>query len=208
MLKPCHWGDRRRMCVGLLGGSFDPAHGGHLHVSNIAKRKLKLDQVWWLVTPQNPLKDNAPRKPLTVRIAEARAMHIPKWIHVSDMESAYGVKYTWQTVENLKIRFPRVSFVWLMGADNLLNFSHWSRWQYIFRSINIAVIDRHPFSRKSLFGKAAKRFSNTREVSSRACSLWNNKKPSWVFLADKKNFESSTQIKKKQILGDNKFLTN
>ena len=111
------------MYVGLLGGSFDPAHGGHLHISNIAKRKLKLDQVWWLVTPQNPLKDNVPRKSLPDRIAEAREMCVHKWIHVSDLESSYGVEYTWQTIQNLKIRFPRVSFVWLIGADNLFNFS-------------------------------------------------------------------------------------
>ncbi len=116
------------MRIGLLGGSFDPAHEGHLYVSEIARKLLKLDYVWWLVSPGNPLKPEPGA--LATRLARARiaAAHHP-FIRVSDIEQRLGTRYTIDTVTALKRRFPRVRFVWLMGSDNLEQFARWRRWQ-------------------------------------------------------------------------------
>lgn len=128
------------MRIGLLGGSFDPAHDGHLYVSDVALRALKLDYVWWLVSPGNPLKP-APAS-LAARMMGAAELAQNPRIMVTDIERRLGTRYTADTVAALKARFPGVHFIWLMGSDNLDQFSRWSRWQQIAASIPIAVVRR------------------------------------------------------------------
>jgi len=128
------------MRIGLLGGSFNPAHGGHLYVSEIARKTLRLDYVWWLVSPGNPLKSEP--APLGVRMARARnAAQAPR-IRVTDIERRLGTRYTIDTVAALQRRFPGVQFIWLMGSDNLEQFARWRRWRDIAARIPIAVVRR------------------------------------------------------------------
>jgi nicotinate-nucleotide adenylyltransferase len=128
------------MRIGLLGGSFNPAHGGHLYISEIARKALKLDYVWWLVSPGNPLKSEP--APLELRMTHARnAAQAPR-IHVTDIERRLGTRYTVDTVVALQRRFPGVHFIWLMGSDNLEQFARWRRWRDIAARIPIAVVRR------------------------------------------------------------------
>jgi nicotinate-nucleotide adenylyltransferase len=143
------------MRIGLLGGSFDPAHDGHLYVSRIALRRLKLDYVWWLVSPGNPLKPQP--APLDVRLTRARLLARDKRIIVTDLESRLGTRFTIDTVAALQRRFPMVEFVWLMGSDNLEQFSHWRRWRDIAARIPIAVVRRPGSVLASLHAPLARR---------------------------------------------------
>ena len=130
------------LTIGLLGGSFNPAHGGHLYVSLTALRRLKLDYVWWLVSPGNPLKDGRDMAPFEARLASAtRVARHPRLI-VSDIERQLGTCYTIDTVAALQRRFPGVRFVWLMGSDNLENFHHWRNWEGIARRLPLVVVQR------------------------------------------------------------------
>ena len=128
--------------VGLLGGSFNPAHRGHRAISLAALKALRLDEVWWLVSPGNPLKPAAGMAPLSVRLASARrtARHAP--IRATDIEARLGTRYTVDTLRTLTRRYPRTRFIWLMGADNLQQFDRWRQWRTIARSMPIAVIAR------------------------------------------------------------------
>jgi nicotinate-nucleotide adenylyltransferase len=131
------------MRIGLLGGSFNPAHEGHLHVSEVALKRLGLDYVWWLVSPQNPLKKTSGMAAFHRRLASARAIagaH-PR-LRVSDIEAEMGTRYTIDTVTRLRKRFPGIHFVWLMGTDNLLTFHHWRSWDRLAQSLPIAVVLR------------------------------------------------------------------
>jgi nicotinate-nucleotide adenylyltransferase len=128
------------MRIGLLGGSFNPAHNGHLYVSEIARKALKLDYVWWLVSPGNPLKSEP--APLELRMMRARnAVRAPR-IRVTDIERRLGTRYTVDTIAALQRRFPSVHFIWLMGSDNLDQFARWRRWRDIAARIPIAVVRR------------------------------------------------------------------
>ena len=134
--QPCHWlkppgpvADGLR--IGLLGGSFNPAHEGHLYVSEVALRRLGLDYVWWLVTPQNPLKGRVGLAPLEDRVRQARRIATRPRIVVMDIERALGTRYSIDTLKALQRRFPRLNFVWLMGSDNLAIFRRWKRWDWI-----------------------------------------------------------------------------
>lgn len=130
------------MRIGLMGGSFNPAHDGHLYVSKTALRQMKLDYVWWLVSPGNPLKPQAAMAPLHKRLAYARTLaHHPR-ICVTDIEGDLGTVYTLDTLKALKCRFPRLSFVWLMGSDNLMQFHRWLRWPEIAQQMPMAVVLR------------------------------------------------------------------
>ena len=128
--------------VGLLGGSFNPAHGGHRRISLEAMRALGLDEVWWLVSPGNPLKPDAGMAPLVARVASARAQARRAPIRVSAIERELGTRYTVDTLRALTRRWPKTRFVWLMGADNLAQFSRWRNWRGIARTMPIAVIAR------------------------------------------------------------------
>lgn len=133
---------KRGFAVGLLGGSFNPAHGGHRRMSIAALKRLGLDEVWWLVSPQNPLKPVAGMAPLAARLASARAAARHPRIRVSAIEAELGTQLTIDTLQALKRRFPQVRFLWLMGADNLLQFHRWAEWRTIARTVPIVVMAR------------------------------------------------------------------
>lgn len=192
---PSRWGDSRRIKIGLLGGSFNPGHEGHLHISLEAKRRLGLDQVWWLVSPQNPLKSPKGMASLDDRVSAARSMGLPSWIKVTDIEHGLGSDRTWKTLGLLKCRFPKAQFVWLMGADNLAQIPAWSRWLRIFQTVHVAVFDRSPYSPKALSGKASWRFASRRLRASKPLALWQKTKPMWVYVSQRQHSASSSEIR-------------
>lgn len=185
------------MKVGLYGGSFNPAHEGHAHVAETAKRRLGLDRVIWLVSPQNPLKDRHETASLAERMAGARELAEGPGMIVSDAETLLGSAYTIDTVRALKARFPRVKFVWIMGADSLASFHRWRGWTQIMREVPVAVVSRPWISLKSRFSPAALRFARYRRPSSRALGLAGSKPPAWVFLFGRFNFTSSTALRER-----------
>jgi nicotinate-nucleotide adenylyltransferase len=175
--------------IGLLGGSFDPAHEGHLHVSEVARRALKLDQVWWLVSPGNPLKPEP--DPFEQRLARARLVARAPFIHVTGIERQLGTRYTIDTVRALQTRFSRVDFVWLMGSDNLVQFSRWRRWRELAAAIPIAVVRRPGSVLAPLSAALARRIGVARTLGS---------PPSLVMLDGRRNEQSSTLLRS-QALG-------
>lgn len=133
--------------VGLLGGSFNPAHRGHLHISREAMKRLGLDAVWWLVSPQNPLKTADGMAPQAIRLASARAIARDQRIVATDVERKLGTRYTVDTLKALVSLHPNTRFIWLMGGDNLQSFHHWYQWRQIVRVVPIAVLLRPMYSR-------------------------------------------------------------
>ncbi len=181
--------------IGLLGGSFNPAHRGHLEISRAALGRLGLDRVWWLVSPQNPLKAARDMAPLETRLASARALARDPRILALALESALGTVYTADTVTVLVERFPRARFVWLMGADNLIQVSDWKNWETIFRTVAVAVFDRPSYSLRALAATAARRFACRRLPESAARCLAERAPPAWVFVHQRLNPQSSTGIR-------------
>ena len=183
--------------VGLLGGSFNPAHGGHLHISRLALRRLDLDEIWWLVSPQNPLKPASGMAPFEERLRDAAEIAAAdRRIHVTDIEARLGrTTYTADTLQALRRRFPRSRFVWLMGGDNLAQFPYWRHWQDIFRTVPIAVFARPGTSSKALAGAAAHRFAGARVPVTGARRLAEMTPPAWVFFHTRLDPRSATQIR-------------
>ncbi len=181
--------------IGLLGGSFNPAHAGHRHVSLEALKRLRLDRVWWLVSPQNPLKAEDGMAPLEEREAVAAAIADHPRIAVSSLETGLGTRYTIDTVKALKQRFPAVDFVWLMGADNLRQMPRWRRWQQLFREVPIAVFARSPYHSNAAYGMAAARFAGARLRPGRAVLLAGGKPPLWCYLPVRRHPASATAIR-------------
>jgi len=180
----------------LLGGSFNPAHGGHLHISLLALQRLRLDEVWWLVSPQNPLKPAKGMAPFARRLAGAAALaHGHKRITVSGIEAALGTVYTADTIRALRRRFPGTRFVWLMGGDNLAQLPRWQRWIDIVDSVPIAVFDRPEPERQALAGMAAKRYAHARISARSLHRLAGMKPPAWVFIHAKLDPSSATAIR-------------
>jgi len=165
------------MRVGLYGGSFNPAHEGHAHVAETARRRLGLDRVIWLVSPQNPLKPSHETASLAERLAGARHLAHGRNMIVSDAESQIGTRYTIDTLRVLKGRFPGVRFVWLMGADSLASFHHWRGWTQIMETAPVAVVSRPWISLKSRFSPAAKRFAHARLPNDQARGLPSRRLP-------------------------------
>ncbi len=157
------------MTIALLGGSFDPAHGGHLHVSLAALRGQGIDYVWWLVTPGNPLKPRPAS--LARRLAAARAMVRHPRIRVCALEKELGTRYTIDTLHALRRRFPRVRFVWLMGSDNLLQFSRWRAWDEIARLVPIMVVRRPGSAMATASAVLTRRFGQARRLGFPPCIL-------------------------------------
>ena len=184
-----------RARIGLLGGSFNPAHDGHLHISQLALKRLRLDEIWWLVSPQNPLKPEAGMAPLGDRLTASRALVQGRRIRVTDIEARLGTRYTVDTVTALRRRFPGVRFVWLIGADNLLELPRWHRWQDLFASVPIAVFARRPYSLRALSGPAAQRFARARLREAAAAGLADRSPPAWVFLHCRTHPASATAIR-------------
>jgi nicotinate-nucleotide adenylyltransferase len=181
--------------IGLLGGSFNPAHEGHRAVSLYALKRLGLDQIWWLVSPQNPLKSVQGMASLPERLLSARAMAAHARIIVTDIENDAGTRYTADTLSMLKRRFPRTHFVWLMGADNLTQMPHWHKWQDIFRSVPVAVFRRPTYAAGRKRGKAAVRFDKAWVPAVRGKKLASKKPPAWLLLDNRLDPESSTRIR-------------
>lgn len=194
-------GDRRRRRVGLLGGSFNPAHHGHLHISREALRRLRLDEIWWLVSPQNPLKPVSGMAPLADRVAAAAAIARDKRIKVTDIETRLGTRYTADTLRVLKRRFPRTRFVWLMGADNLAQIRRWARWQHIFHTVPIAVFARPSYCLEGLSDLSAWRFARQRVPPEQARYLADRAPPAWAFFPSRLNANSATQIRSRLAAG-------
>jgi len=166
----------------LLGGSFNPAHEGHLYISREALKRLDLDAVWWLVSPQNPLKPTRDMATLAERAAHARTVARHPRIRVTTVEAALGTRYTVETIAQLRQRFTAAHFVWLMGADNLQQLPQWRRWLEIFDSVCIAVFARQTYDSRALSGLAAHRFRGARVSAEQASTLAGRTPPAWVFL--------------------------
>lgn len=185
---------RRR--IGLLGGSFNPAHAGHRHIAELALKQLGLDEVWFLVSPGNPLKSQQGMADLSDRLASATAQAGRPGLRATAIEQALVTRFTADTLAALRRRFPRHRFVWLMGADNLAQIPRWDRWKTLFRTMPIAVFARSSYSTKALAGKAALRFSAAR-VRPRhgAARLARQDPPAWVFLHTRLHPASASAIR-------------
>ncbi len=185
----------RPLRVGLLGGSFNPAHEGHLYVSVVALERLGLDRVWWLVSPQNPLKPRTDMAPYDDRFASALAAARHPRIRVLDLERRFGTVYTVDLLRRIG-RWPGYRFVLLLGADNLAQLPRWRHWTEILARVPVAVIDRAPYSRVALVGPAARRFAAARIDPTRAHELADRPPPAWVHLAVRPHPASSTAIRR------------
>ncbi|MEO1745970.1 MAG: nicotinate-nucleotide adenylyltransferase [Pseudomonadota bacterium] len=185
------------MTVGLFGGSFNPPHEGHVLVTELGLRRLHLDQVWWMVTPGNPLKDTRDLPSLADRCALSEAINDDPRVKVTGFEAAFHVRYTAQTLALVKRRNPRVRFVWLMGADNLATFHHWQDWSRIAMTFPIAVIDRPGATLSYLSSVMAKTFDFARIDESDAALLPYFDAPAWTFLHGPRSPLSSTQLRSK-----------
>ena len=183
------------MRIGLLGGSFNPAHAGHRRLSEIARRRLGLDRVWWIVSPGNPLKRHDDLAPLDARVAEARRVAGAHWIEVTAFEAALGSVYTVDTLTFLRARHPRVHFVWLIGADNLASIHRWRHWTDIFAQMPVAVTARPGWQLYALASPAARTYSSARRPEREAATIAARKPPAWVLLTGPMSGLSSTAIR-------------
>ncbi|WP_338531859.1 nicotinate-nucleotide adenylyltransferase [Nitratireductor thuwali] len=183
------------MAVGLFGGSFNPPHAGHALVAETALRRLRLDQLWWIVTPGNPLKDRSALAPLSERIALSRECSKDPRIKVTAFEAAHKIRYTADTIELVLACNRGVNFVWLMGADSLRDFHRWERWRKIVRSVPIAVFDRPGATLSFLSSKMAKVFDQARIDEDDAPLLARLSPPAWTFVHGPRSSLSSTQLR-------------
>lgn len=187
------YGQRGRR-IGLLGGSFNPAHEGHRAMSLHALRALKLDEVWWLVSPQNPLKKTDNMLPLAVRMDFAGRVARHPRILVTDIETQAGTRYTIDTLQMLRRRFPGVRFVWLMGADNLRQMTRWKSWQGIFATVPVAVFRRPAYAVGRSRGKVAQRLSRSWHPPTTK-NIVDQELPAWTILYNRLNTLSATKIR-------------
>jgi len=183
------------MRIGLFGGTFDPPHLAHLSASLLALKRLKLDRVWWLVTPGNPLKNTSGLAPLAKRIAAARALTNHPRIDVTGLEAVINTRYTYDTISWLLARCPRVRFVWIMGADNLRSFHRWQKWRGIAKLVPIVVVDRLGPSLYAAASPAGQAFSFARIPEHAAATLPDRQAPAWTFLHGLKSPLSSTALR-------------
>ena len=182
--------------IGLYGGSFNPPHAGHRHVSLMALKRLGLDRVWWIVTPGNPLKDSEELAAMTMRVRDARQVSDDPRIDVTAFEQDIGARYTVDTLAYLKRRFPDVHFVWIMGADNLAGFHRWRGWRRIAGMMPMAVFDRPGWTLKAVRSKSAIALSRSRIREADARALPDLAPPAWVFLHGPRSHLSSTQLRR------------
>ena len=179
--------------IGLLGGSFDPPHKGHLFISLEAKKLLKLDEVWWIVTPQNPLKI---LKPATYRERVNNCKNITRNypINIKEIEKKIGSNYSYKTINYILHHYKNIKFFWLMGADNLVNFHEWEKWQSIFHIISIVIFRRHGYNTNALKSVAAKKFIHHKYIAQDIEHV-SKKIPAWTLIQNKEIKISSTEIR-------------
>jgi nicotinate-nucleotide adenylyltransferase len=185
-----------------LGGSFNPAHPGHRHLTLEALKRLDLDEVWWLVSPQNPLKERRGMTSFARRLERAAPLARHPRVRVLDLEARLGTRYTIDTLAALHRRFPRTRFVWLMGADILVELRRWRRWTEIFRRTPVAVFARPAYCHKALAEVAALRFRRHRLAPGAARRLAEMKPPAWTFLPVRLDVNSATVLRKRAPKGD------
>ena len=171
----------KRQTIGILGGSFDPAHGGHVGLTRVALRRFGLDGVWWLVSPGNPLKPNGPA-PMDQRIIQARAIMDHPRVTITDIEARLGTRYTADTLRALMQRYPHVNFVWLMGADNLHQFDQWRDWRWIMEHVPIGVLARLGSRLAPLSARAARIYSSARVPARASQNLGRGDAPRWCYI--------------------------
>lgn len=181
--------------IGLFGGSFDPPHQGHLHISCEALKRLRLDQVWWLVSPGNPLKTHGPA-PLETRTAAATRLQggHPR-LRVTDIEVQLGTRFTAQTLRQLRRLYPKQRFVWMMGADNLAQFHRWQDWEDIIATVPLAIFARPNAGLPARFSKTARAYGATRIVPELAFGLADYDAPAWAYLNLPLRHDSSSQLR-------------
>ncbi|WP_166416500.1 nicotinate-nucleotide adenylyltransferase [Cochlodiniinecator piscidefendens] len=180
--------------IGLLGGSFDPPHRGHLHVSQVALKRFGLDRVWWMVSPGNPLKTKGPAS-LQKRMAACRELVQHPRIEVTDIEDQIGTRYTAETLQKLFDLYPQQRFVWLMGADNLASFHHWGNWHWIMENVPVGVIARPGDRISARLSPAARQFQKYRLRGNNAQYLSHRETPSWCFINAPMMAISSTELR-------------
>ncbi len=183
------------MRIGLLGGSFNPPHAAHRLISLTALKRLCLDQVWWMVTPGNPLKEHDELAPLARRIRLCREISRHPRIKVTSFEAGAHTAYTALALRFLRRRLPGVHFVWLMGADNLASFHHWNEWQAVFGLMPILAVDRPEWRQRALASRAAICFSRFRIPEREAALLPSLSPPAWCYLSGPLSKLSSTALR-------------
>ncbi len=188
-------GDRRRRRIGLLGGSFNPAHAGHRHVAEQVRRALRLDEVWLMVSPGNPLKPRRGMAPFAARLASARTIADGRRIRATGIEAALGTRYTAHTLAALRQRFPRARFVLVIGADNLFQLPRWKSWAAIAASTPIAVLPRPGWTRRALAGQAAQRLARHRRRPAALLCGGNSVHAPWCFVPAAEHAASATAIR-------------
>lgn len=182
--------------IGLLGGSFNPPHQGHVLISRIAQQRLGLDRVWWLVTPGNPLKDKSELALLPARMAAAEAIAPAKIVTVTGFEAGLPTAFTAATLTFLLQRHRDVRFVWIMGADNLAQIHRWRRWQSIFERVPVAVVNRPGWHLKALSSPAARRYAAARVPETHCRDILDRRVPAWTFLTGPLSDLSSSAIRR------------
>ena len=180
-------------CIGLLGGSFDPPHDGHMHISRWALKAIGLHAVWWLVSPGNPLKQQGPAD-IDRRLAACRALVDHPRIRVTDIERHLGSPYTADTLRQLDRRYPGVRFIWLMGADNLASFHHWQHWRWIMATHSIAVMARPCEQIAAGLSPAARTYAH-RRLPGDAVRALRSGSPRWALLNGPMSDHSSTRLR-------------
>ena len=196
---PAVFHSRLRLKIGLVGGSFNPAHGGHIHVALKARQQLGLDQIWWLVSPQNPLKSSLGMASHEKRLVNARKLVTPyPFLRVIEPESSLPSNYTYNTLKYMIKTMPLSRLIWVMGADNLDQFAHWHRHRDLIRLLPIAVVDRPSYSFRAiatgrqLLGRRTKVTKMRNAIVTRSVSL-----PSWCFIVGQLNAASATEIRQR-----------
>jgi nicotinate-nucleotide adenylyltransferase len=181
--------------IGILGGSFNPPHAGHVQITNIAMARLQLDHLWWLVTPGNPLKSNGMLPSLEARMDACRKLMPSPKVEITGFEAELGTPYTAATLEFLSRRYPQTRFVWIMGADNLATFHRWQRWRGIAADVPIAVVDRPNWRLPALSSPAARYMARARLSEAAASRLPLLDAPVWTLLSGPLSPLSSTALR-------------
>ena len=184
------------MRIGLLGGSFNPPHAGHALITRLALRRLRLDRIWWLVTPGNPLKSLTGLAALKARVEAARGLDVGPKVVVSDIEAQIESRFTYDTLRWLKRRAPRVHFVWIMGADNLRQFHRWRHWRAIADLVPIVVVDRPGSTLSATSGRAGAALARWRVPEREATRFAAMRPPALLFLHGRRSKLSSTALRR------------